>query len=150
MPLPKATFAGIASLLLAAAATMNAAGPQITANAPVKNFSLPSFDEQGFRTMLIRGREAMLLSANEVKLADMTLTLFSGDAEARVETVFISPSARVLVDKRIVFGDETVRVVSDELELLGTDWRYDHEKKTILISKQARVVFHIELKDIVK
>ncbi len=142
-------FLGIASLLLAAVG-LHAAGPQITANAPVKNFSLPSFDEQGFRTMLIRGREAMLVNASEVKLADMTLTLFSGDAEARVETVFVSPSARVLVDKRIVFGDETVRVISDEFDLLGTDWRYDHDKKTILISKQARVVFHIELKDIVK
>lgn len=141
---------GAIALHLAAAAPLPAAGPQITTNAPVKNFSLPSFDEHGFRTMLIRGREARLLSANEVKLADMTLTLFSGDADARVETVFVSPSANVQVDKQIVFGDETVRVISDELELLGTDWRYDHRKKTILISKQARVVFHIELKDIVK
>lgn len=80
----------------------------------------------------------------------MTLTLFSGDAAARVETVFLSPSAKVLVDKRVIFGAETVRVVSDQFELSGVEWRYEHEAKRILISKQARVVFRVELKDVLK
>lgn len=127
-----------------------AAGPKITTYAPIKNFSLPSFNENGFRTMLIRGREAVMLNANEAKLDDMVLTLFSGDADARVETVFVSPSAHVLVEQRVIFGEESVRVVNDDFELLGTDWRYDDPKRIILISKQARVVFRTELKDIIK
>jgi len=139
------------SVALSLGATVSGAdGPRITTNAPIRNFSLPSFNEKGFRTMLIRGSEAMLLNSNEVSLSNMTLTLFSGEADARVETVFVSPSARVLVAQRIVFGEETVRVVNDDFELLGTDWRYDDAKKTILISRHARVVFHAELKDVVK
>lgn len=130
--------------------TLPAAGPKITTHAPIKNFSLPSFNESGFRTMLIRGREAVMLNANEARLDDMVLTLFSGDADARVETVFVSPSAHVLVEQRVIFGEESVRVVNDDFELLGTDWRYDDPKRTILISKQARVVFRTELKDIIK
>ncbi len=43
---------------LIASGTLHAAGPQVQANAPILNFSLPSFNEQGFRTMLVRGREA--------------------------------------------------------------------------------------------
>lgn len=129
---------------------LRAAGPKITTQTPIKNFSLPSFNEKGFRTFLIRGREAVMLSANEARLDDMVLTLFSGDSDARVETVFVSPSAHVLVEQRVVFGEDSVRVVNDDFELLGTDWRYDDTKGTILISKQARIVFRTELKDIIK
>jgi len=129
---------------------LSAAGPQIQPNAPIRSFSLPSFNELGFRTMLVRGREAIVVGKTEVKLQDMTLTVFSGDESARVETVFLSSSATVRSDERAVFGDETVRVITDEFELIGTRWRYDHDPKKILITSGARVVFKAELKDILR
>jgi hypothetical protein len=135
---------------LLAAAPLQAAGPQVQANAPILNFSLPSFNEQGFRTMLVRGREAIVASKTEARLRDMTLTVFSGDAEARVETVFVSPAATVRLDERVVFGEESVRVVNDTFELIGTDWRYEHDAKRILIRAGARVVFQTEIRDLLR
>jgi hypothetical protein len=135
---------------LIASGTVHAAGPQVQANAPILNFSLPSFNEQGFRTMLVRGREAIVTSKIEARLRDMTLTVFSGDAAARVETVFVSPAATVRLDERVVFGEESVRVVNDRFELLGTDWRYEHDAKRILIRAGARVVFQTEVRDLLR
>lgn len=135
---------------LIASGTIHAAGPQVQANAPILNFSLPSFNEQGFRTMLVRGREAIVTSKTEARLRDMTLTVFSGDAAARVETVFVSPAATVRLDERVVFGEESVRVVNDRFELLGTDWRYEHDAKRILIRAGARVVFQTEVRDLLR
>lgn len=100
--------------------------------------------------MLVRGREATLLGKTEAKLSDMTLTVFSGDAAASVETVFLSTSAVVQSDRRIIHGDETVRIINDNFELLGTDWRYEHDVMKINIYHGARVVFKAELKDILK
>lgn len=130
--------------------SLHAAGPQVQTNAPILNFSLPSFNEQGFRTMLVRGREAIVTSKTEARLRDMTLTVFSGDAAARVETVFVSPAATVRLDERVVFGEESVRVVNDRFELLGTDWRYEHDAKRILIRAGARVVFQTEVRDLLR
>ncbi len=135
---------------LIASGTLHAAGPQVQANAPILNFSLPSFNEQGFRTMLVRGREAIVTSKTEARLRDMTLTVFSGDAAARVETVFVSPAATVRLDERVVFGEESVRVVNDRFELLGTDWRYEHDAKRIVIRAGARVVFQTEVRDLLR
>jgi len=139
-------FIGLESLM----GSFSAAGPQIQPNAPIRSFSLPSFNEKGFRTMLVRGREAIVVGKTEVQLQDMTLTVFSGDEHARVETVFLSSSAKVRSDERAVFGDETVRVITDEFELIGTRWRYEHDPKRILITSGARVVFKAELKDILR
>ncbi|MBM3872340.1 MAG: hypothetical protein FJ382_01145 [Verrucomicrobia bacterium] len=135
---------------LLAALPLRAAGPQVQANAPILNFSLPSFNAQGFRTMLVRGREAVVASKTEARLRDMTLTVFSGDAAARVETVFVSPAATVRLDERVVFGEESVRVVNDRFELLGNDWRYEHDARRILIRNGARVVFQTEIRDLLR
>ncbi len=127
-----------------------AGGPQIRTNTPIRNFSLPSFNEKGFRTMLVRGREATLLGKTEATLSDMTLTIFSGDETARVETVFLSTAAVVRSDERVIHGDESVRVINDDFELLGKDWRYEHDLRKINIRQGARVVFKAGLKDILK
>lgn len=125
-------------------------GPSLTTNAPVKEFSLPSFNEDGFRTMLVRGREAILLNRNEVRLSDMTLTQFSGDEKAHVEAVFLSPLANLEIDRKRLSGPDSVRVITDQFELFGTDWTYDHAKKTILIQKKVQVIFRAELNNILK
>jgi hypothetical protein len=160
LPLGPWTLAGMPRMLLAAVlgliapagrtAAPPAGGPQIRTNTPIRNFSLPSFNEKGFRTMLVRGREATLLGKTEATLSDMTLTIFSGDEAARVETVFLSTAAVVRSDERIIHGDESVRVINDDFELLGKDWRYEHDLRKINIRQGARVVFKAELKDILK
>jgi hypothetical protein len=41
-------------------------------------------------------------------------------------------------------------VVNDTFELIGTDWRYEHDAKRILIRAGARVVFQTEIRDILR
>jgi hypothetical protein len=67
-----------------------------------------------------------------------------------VETVFVSPAATVRLDERVVFGEESVRVVNDTFELIGTDWRYEHDAKRILIRAGARVVFQTEIRNLLR
>lgn len=125
-------------------------GPRISTNAPVKNFSLPSFNDAGFRTMLIRGREAVIHSEREIRLSDMTLTLFSGDETTKVETVLVSPTAVIDPAEQLVTGQDFVRLIGQDVEVSGSQWRYEHGEKRILIGKDARVVFRTELKDILR
>jgi hypothetical protein len=117
---------------------------------PTKNFILPTFTPDGYRSMLLRGSEARMLSLRLIQLNDMDLTVFSGDAANRVDSVLLSPVARVSLDDDTARGPGAVRLVRDDLDLTGEQWTYDHARKRISIARNVRVVFHSELKDMLK
>ena len=117
---------------------------------PAKNFILPTFTREGYYSMRLCGSEARMLTLRLIELDDMNLTVFSGDASNRVDSVLLSPIARVSLDEDIARGPVTIRLIRDDLDLTGEQWTYNHAKKSISIAKDVRVVFHSELKDLLK
>jgi hypothetical protein len=117
---------------------------------PAKNFILPTFTPDGFRSMLLRGSAARLLALRLIELDNMNLTVFHGDASNRVDSVLLSPVARVSLEDNTARGPGAIRLVRDDLDLTGEKWMYDHAKKRISIAQNVRVVFHSELKDLLK
>ncbi len=117
---------------------------------PAKNFILPTFTPEGYYSMRLCGAEARLLALRLIELDDMNLTVFSGDAANRVDSVLLSPRARVSLDNDTARGPGAIRLVRDDLEVTGEQWTYDHAKKRISIARNVRVVFHSELKDLLK
>ena len=118
--------------------------------APVKNFSLPTFTKEGYRAVLLRGNEALFTSAQQIDVTGMQLTLFTGDATNRVETVIVSPKARFFPERTVATGEQGVRVLRDDVEMFGTMWTYDQNEKKVVLDGNVRVIFHAELKDILK
>ncbi len=140
----------LGSLVALAGLAAAPATAQFSSPAPVKNFSLPFFNDEGFHTMLVRGREASLTNPQRIGLTDMTLTLFSGEEDQKVDTVILSPAAFVLPNEQKVTGPTLVRLVRDDLELTGEDWIYDHPAQKIIIQKRAHIVFNAPLADLLK
>ena len=122
----------------------------IETNAPVKNFSLPTFTKEGYHSVLLRGNEALFVSAQQIDVSGMQLTLFTGDATNRVETVIISPQARFFPNRNIAEGEHSVRVLRDDVEMSGTKWTYDHGERKVVLDGNVRVIFHAQLKDMLK
>jgi len=137
--------------LLAPAAAATATGAGATSSEPIKNFVLPTFTPaEGYRSMLLRGSEAYMLTPALIQLDNMNLTVFSGDASNRIVSILLSPVARVSLDQHTAGGPGAVRLVRDDLELTGEQWTYDQVEKRISIARHVRVVFHSELKDLLK
>lgn len=127
--------------------------PQIRAPAPVRNFSLPFFNKEGHRTMLIRGNEARLTDPRRPQFVDMTLSLFAGDASNTIETVILSTEATVDTTTKTVEGTGPVRLVRDDIEVTGERWFYDYndtETISLRIERKARIVFRAELQSLLK
>ena len=122
----------------------------VETNAPVKNFSLPTFTKEGYRSVLLRGNEALFVSLQQIDVSGMQLTLFAGDATNRVETVIVSPAARYFPQRKVAEGEHGVRVLRDDVEMSGTKWTYDKDQKKVVIDGNVRVIFHAQLKDILK
>ena len=122
----------------------------VETNAPVKNFSLPTFTKEGYHSVLLRGNEALFVSAQQINVTGMQLTLFAGDATNRVETVIISPEARFFPDRNVAEGEHGVRVLRDDVEMSGTKWTYDKDQIKVVLDGNVRVIFRVQLKDILK
>jgi len=121
----------------------------LTANAPVINFRVPTFNGE-YRSWLLCGAEGIYVNDNRLDVVDLNLTVFSGDASNRVESVFLSPSAVVLLNEKRVRGPGALRLITDDFEAAGEDWIYDHPQKKVSIHRDVRVVFHARLNDILR
>ncbi|MFZ9682542.1 MAG: hypothetical protein ACO3DQ_04975 [Cephaloticoccus sp.] len=126
-----------------------AAGPSVSAQAPVSNFRLPTFTKDGHRSMLIQGAQA-LVGTDAIELSNLNLTLFDGSARDAVETIILSPEATAELEAGLIRGPGMVRVLRDDLEITGTNWAYDHHQKKISIAAHARITFQAQLPDILK
>ncbi len=127
-----------------------AASPQVTATAPVKNFRLPTFTDEGWRRLMVVAAEARLPDPARVDLVEMELTLFTGRADEQIDAMLAAPVATFLPEKQFASGAETVRLERSDISVTGADWSYDHPARKIIIRRDARVTFHAALGDILK
>jgi hypothetical protein len=139
-------------LLLVLSSLLSLAQSSVTASAPVINFKLPVLNEQGMRTSMLRGSEAHYINDTQIDLVGMQYTTFVEDGTNAVDTTLLAPVASVFIvnNKVKVHGDEGVRLIRQDIDVTGEKWTYDHDQKKILIERNVRVIFCIELKDILK
>ena len=128
---------------------MRAAEPTI--GAPAKNWVLPLFtDREGFHSMTLRGSEARAIGSDQFDVADLNITIFSGDAAARVDTMLLSPQASFFQNDKRARGEKSVRVIRDDLEAAGQRWIYDYAQKKVTLDGRVRIVFRAEIKDLLQ
>ncbi|HVU16169.1 MAG TPA: LPS export ABC transporter periplasmic protein LptC [Candidatus Didemnitutus sp.] len=139
----------VAAIAVAPAGAQNST--RISTDAPITNFKLPVYKvPEGYRAWLIRGTEAHVKGANDIDIDELNLTVFSGDAREKIDTVILSPKAHVAPEDEIASGPAGIRIVNDEYEAGGVGWRYDHKAKKVSIDHNVKVILHGELKGFLK
>ncbi len=125
-------------------------GGEAAAPAPAQNWVLPLFsDKEGHRTMTLRGSEVRPLG-HRIAVTDLNITIFSGDAAARVDSILLSAEAVFSPKENRATGDKAVRFIRDDIEVTGTGWTYDHAQKKVSLRENVRVTFAAQLNDILK
>ena len=120
------------------------------APAPAQNWVLPIFtDKEGFRTMTLRGTEVRPVGKS-IAVTDLSITIFSGDAVALVDSILLSPEALFLPKENRAGGEKAVRFIRDDIEVTGVGWNYDHAAKKVSLRQNVRVTFRAQLNDILK
>lgn len=133
-----------------ATATLASAQPKVAASAPIKNFRLPTFNEEGFRHLMLRADEARVPSTERIDVVEMELTLFTGHADEQIESMLAAPAATFFPAKLFVSGDQSVRLERSDLTVTGSDWSYDHNAKKVVINRDSHVIFRSAIGDILK
>lgn len=117
---------------------------------PAKNWTLPLFTKEGYRQMILKGDVVHPVNQDRVDIVGVNFTVFSGGPDARVDSVLLSPQATFMINERVAQGSQTVRLVRDDIEVKGEDWTYYYNEKKVLIGRNAHVVFHAALPNILK
>lgn len=127
-----------------------AANTQVSPDKPVVNFRLPAFTPEGYRAWLVRGSEARFTGEDRIDVKELTLSVFTGRADDKVDTLMLSPVAVVHPAGAVVTGPDTIRVINDQYEASGSAWRYEHKAKKVSLGRNVRVTFRAEFKDYLK
>jgi hypothetical protein len=117
---------------------------------PAKNWALPLFTPEGFRSMTLRGAEVYTVGSDRIDITNMNIAVFSGNAAARIDTILLSPAASFFPRENRASGDKSVRLIRDDLDVTGERWTYDYNQKKVSIRKSVRVVFRAQLNDILR
>lgn len=127
----------------------SAASPAL--GVPAKNWVLPLFTaKEGYRNLTLRGSEVRPVGSAQIDVTDLSITVFTGDATARVETMLLSPAASFFPKEQRATGEKSVRLLRDDIELTGEGWVYEHTTKKVSLARHVRVVFSAQLNDILK
>ena len=151
----KSVLFGAAVLALAAAA---AAAPASEApeTAPAKNWVLPLFTSDGHHSMTLRGTEVRPVNADRIDVVEMNMTIFSGEATARIVSIMLSPAATFFPRENRVEGAQSLRVIRFRVngqiaaEITGEDWTFAQAREKVSIRRHAHVVFREQLTNILK
>lgn len=123
---------------------------RVTTAAPVKDYSIVFFSEEGYQRIRVQGDTAEVQDPTRVRLGGMKLTEYTGDAERTVESVLTAPIAIVEPETEIVSGPAAVKLVRNDLELSGEDWTYEKEANRVHIRRNAKLIFFAGFTDLLK
>lgn len=121
---------------------------QIVPDAPIVNFRLMMFGENGYKIWEMRGEEGHYISEEQIDVLGLTIRLFNGMEDLRVETVIESPFASMFVEEKKAAGVSELRITSANFHVEGKNWTWRGHKRTIEVREAVEVIFREEIADI--
>ena len=114
---------------------------QMTPNAPVKNFKLPRFGDEGFTQWVLQGERGIYDSEEQVRVEGMVLRVYSGDERMARELSLDSPQATIRIQENRASSEAAIRIEGANFEISGIGWEWLGEAKEIRVAAETRVEF---------
>ncbi len=118
---------------------------QMIPDAPIENFRLPMFGDDGYRAWDLRGDQAIYVNADQIDVLGMLLRVYTGGAQERVRILIESTEAHVYITKNEAHGDKNITVSGDNYTATGEEWSWLPDEDRIVIRQNVQVVFREEL-----
>ncbi|MBO94165.1 MAG: hypothetical protein CMI32_04600 [Opitutales bacterium] len=123
------------------------ASAQLEQTTAIKDFAIPSFDEDGHRLWVLRGKELRRQSEAEATVLEMDLTTYAGTRQQTPETRLRSPLARFLLKGNRASSDQGIAIKGLDYEITGRGWKWNGKEQRVLIDNEVCVLFAATLTD---
>ena len=118
---------------------------QMVPSGEVLDFRLPRFSEKGYPQWILRGGKGIHDSAEQIRIEDMLLSVYSGDERKVLEMTMDSPKSTLLVKENRAVSDSTLKIVGSNFKVSGEGWTWDGTKKAIEVKRDVVVEFSQEV-----
>ena len=119
-------------------------------NAPIENFRLPMFNQDGFNAWEIQGAQGLLVDDTNIELVKIRLQVFSDTAAKVIETEITSPSATMVINENQVYGTNTIRIKNKNYLITGQNWQWNGDQRTVVIREDVLVTFFQNIGDLLQ
>ena len=116
--------------------------------APMADFHLPGFGEDGYKKWELRGKEAIYVNEDRIDIIDMQLRTFSDGYTLAVEFEISSPRATLFHQERLIQSGDDLLIEHPKYRIEGEDWMWESKAGRFVIKNNIRVVFGESLPDL--
>jgi lipopolysaccharide export system protein LptA len=114
---------------------------QMTPNAPIKNFRLPRFGDNGYTQWVLQGGQGIYDSEEQVRVIDMSMRVYSGDERMAHELSMDSPAATLRLQENRAQSEAAIEIVGANFKISGIGWEWSGQTKEIVVKHQSVVTF---------
>ena len=114
---------------------------RIQPKAPIKNFRIPRFADNGYTQWVLRGERGLYRDAQRVSVDGMELRIYSADERKLVELSMESALAEILIEENWAYSEAPIQITGGNFTLQGVGWNWQGDERSIEIQSQAEVVF---------
>ena len=114
---------------------------QIQLGAPLKDFTIPGFGDDGFPNWILKGKQLQHMDEANAMVQKMRLQILAGKGSREVETDLYSPSAQVRLRENRAHGKQSLSILGDHFQITGREWQWDGNSRTVKILHSVKVTF---------
>ena len=110
-------------------------------DAPVPNFKIPVFGDDGYKIWDLRGKEGRYVNDQQIVVEGMELRVFSGDEAMHLEVTMESPQATIFIQDQRAVGNDLLFIRGPNFHIVGKGWLWNGKEKLIRIEDDVQVTF---------
>ena len=114
---------------------------QMTPNAPIKNFRLPRFGDNGYTQWMLQGDQGIYDRDEQVSVKQMAMRIYSGDERMALELSMDSPQGTLLLQENRGYSESPITIVGANFKISGIGWKWSGDTKEIIVKQDAVVKF---------
>jgi lipopolysaccharide export system protein LptA len=114
---------------------------QMTPNAPIKNFRLPRFGDNGYTQWVLQGGQGIYDSDEQVRVKEMAMRIYSGDERMALELSMDSPEGTLRLQENRAYSEGEIKIVGANFKISGIGWEWSGETKEIVVKQDTVVKF---------
>ncbi|MBL00382.1 MAG: hypothetical protein CMI34_03105 [Opitutales bacterium] len=114
---------------------------QMTPNAPIKNFRLPRFGDNGYTQWMLQGEQGIYDRDEQVCVKQMAMRIYSGDERMALELSMDSPEGTLLLQENRGYSESPITIVGANFKISGIGWEWSGDTKEIIVNQHAVVKF---------
>ena len=113
----------------------------MTPTAPIKNFRLPRFGDNGYTQWMLQGEQGIYDRDEQVSVTQMAMRIYSGDERMALELSMDSPQGTLCLQENLGYSESPITIVGRNFRISGIGCEWSGDTKKIIVKRDTIVKF---------